>query len=555
MTAHEVLDRDAIGQATAVAAGEVDPAELITASVDRIERLDIGLRAVVSTRGTAALAELHHGRQSSPFFGVPLLLKDHLCELAGEPLWYGLKPLLDADHRPDVDSHLAVRFRDAGFAILGRTVTSELALAITPESDVFPPPRNPWDPHRSPGGSSAGAAVSVAARMVPVAHGTDMAGSIRVPAAWCGVVGLKPSRGRISGGPTFGDHAVGLTQQFVLCRSVRDAAAILDAVACQEPGDPLTAPPPTRTWRSTLHDQTDPLRIGVVTESSWTGPVDPQIRHAVHEIADLLDDAGHEVVQAAPPALSETGYRQAHALIVAAHARDEMRRLGRLIGRQITEEEIGLATAWLVECGRDLSATGLLDTVRFVHGWARRCVSWWSSERSSRDTPTHGDGFDLLLTPTVPNLAPPIGSVDETAATVFTGAFNLTGQPAISLPTHVSREGLPIGVQLVAAPWREDHLFRVASQLEAATAWQDRRPNLAAHVAEHQDAGVGSSRESVGASIGRPAVPTQRDVSRATTRRHPLGRQGSSRSVPDGSGDAAVGPRQRDTSNGQENPR
>ena len=518
MTAHQLLDRDAVGQAAAVAAGEVDPAELIAASLDRIERLDGDLRAVVSTRHTAALAEMRHGRRGSPFFGVPLLLKDHLCELEGEPLWNGLQALFDADHRSDVDSHLAGRFREAGFAILGRTVTSELALAITPESDVFPRPRNPWDPDRSPGGSSAGAAIAVAARMVPVAHGTDMAGSIRVPAAWCGVVGLKPSRGRVSVGPTFGDHAVGLTQQFVLCRSVRDAAATLDAVAGYASGDPSTAPSPARAWRSTLNDPTVPLRIGVVTESSWTGPVDPQIRHAVHQIADLLDDAGHDVAQAAPAALGETGFRQAQALIVAAHAGDELRRLGRLIGRQIAPDELGLATAWLVESGRDLSAAGLLDTIRFVHGWARRCLSWWSSERSFGERPARGEGFDLLLTPTVPNLAPPIGSVDETAATTFTGPFNLTGQPAISLPTHLSREGLPIGVQLVAAPWREDHLFRVATQLEAATGWQDRRPRLADRgVGREVHAVAGSSPGSVGIPMARTTVPAQRDGVQATT--------------------------------------
>jgi len=503
VTAHQLLDRDATGQAAAVAAGEVDAAELVAASLDRIGRLDDHLRAIVSLRGTDALTEVHHGRGDSPFFGVPLLLKDHLCELEGEPLWYGLRPLLDADHRPDTDSHLAARFRQAGFAILGRTVTSELALAITPESDLFPRPRNPWDLNRSPGGSSAGAAISVASRMVPIAHGTDMAGSIRVPAAWCGVVGLKPSRGRVSVGPTFGEHAVGLTQQFVLCRSVRDAAATLDAVAGYAPGDPSAAPPPTRAWRSTLHDPKVPLRIGVATQSPWSGPVDPQIRAAVHQVADLLEDAGHEVTQAHPPALGETGYRQAHALLVAAHAGDEVRRLGRLIGRQIATEEIGIATAWLIESGRDLSAASLLDTVRFVHGWARRCLSWWTSERSSTETSVDGGGFDLLLTPTVPYLPPPIGSVDETAATVFTGPFNLTGQPAISLPTHLSWEGLPIGVQLVAAPWREDLLFRVAAQLEVATAWQDRHPNLTGQLAgDHAPALVVPSPGTVDVTAG-----------------------------------------------------
>jgi amidase len=476
--ADELAFLDATAQADLIRRGELSPREAVDAAIARIERLNPTLNAVIiplfeKARAAAASRDLPDG----PFRGVPFLLKDLLAYTAGDPHHMGARPLRDAGFIAPHDAYLATRFRAAGFVVVGRTNVPELGTLPTTEADAHGPSRNPWDTSRSTGGSSGGSAAAVASGMVPAAHANDGGGSIRIPASECGLVGLKPSRGRTSFGPDLGELLGGLVCEGVVTRSVRDTAGILDLIAGQMPGDPYTAPPPQRPYTAEVGADAGRLRIGIFTRPPGElFATDPACVRATEDTGRLLESLGHHVEPSHPGALDEAEVSQHFSMMYATGTAHMLDTLSILAGRQIGPDDVDPLNWALAEMGRICSAAQYLATVDWLHGYSRRVASWWAA------------GFDLLLTPTLPEPPPPLGTFTpsrQDAVTVgmratqfaaFTSPFNMTGQPAVSLPLGATAANLPIGVQLVAAYGREDMLLRVAAQLEAARPWADRRP-------------------------------------------------------------------------------
>lgn len=475
----EIAALDATAQAGLVRRGEVAPHELVERAIARLERMNPRLNAVVhpaldEARSLARSRELPDG----PFRGVPFLMKDLGGTEAGRPYCGGMRVLRDAGFRETHDSWLTESFRRAGLVSLGRTNTPELGLLPTTEPLAFGPTRNPWDLDRGAGGSSGGSAAAVAAGIVPAAHASDGGGSIRIPAAMCGLVGLKTTRGRCSFGPNAGERWSGFSVEFAVTRSVRDAAALLDAVAGARPGDPYVAPPPARRWSEAMTDRPRGLRIGVLRDvPAGRGlALDPECRAAVDRAAALLADLGHIVEEAHPEALDDPGAILNFILVVGANVARTLDALGERLGRPIGEADVEPLTWAVAEHARRISAVEFLKALGAVHEFGRRLAAWWA------------DGFDLLLTPTTALPAPLIGEVSSTPEEplraylrsapfgAFTSAFNLSGQPAISLPLHRTATGLPVGAQLAAAFGREDLLLAVAAALEEAAPWAGLRP-------------------------------------------------------------------------------
>ena len=471
---------DAVAQADLVRRGEITPSALVDAALARIERVNPKLNAVIiplfeKARAQAAAPDLPRG----PFRGVPFLLKDLLAYSAGDPHHMGTRRLKQAGFVAPHDSNTAARLRAAGFVFLGKTNTPEIGTLPTTEPDAYGPTRNPWDPSRSTGGSSGGSAASVAAGLVPAAHANDGGGSIRIPASECGLVGLKPSRGRVSFGPDLGEPIAGLAHEGVVTRSVRDTAALLDILAGYEPGDPHTAPPPLRPYAQEVGTDPGKLRIGILVRlPGETAPTHPDCRAAAESAARLLESLGHTVEPSHPAALDELEVGHHFSMMYATHIARMVDVLGELTGTPFGPDDLDPLNRTLADLGRMATSQQYLATVDWLHGYTRRMAAWWTS------------GFDLLLTPTLPQPPPPLGTFTPSAADPvatgvratqfagFTMPFNLTGQPAMSLPLHWNDDGLPIGVQFAAAYGREDLLIRVAAQLEQARSWADRRPPI-----------------------------------------------------------------------------
>jgi len=463
---------DATAQADLVRRGEVTPKELVEAAIARIETVNPKLDAVIRTRFDAARREADGDLPDGPFRGVPILFKDLGCTVEGEVTAFGLGPLRDL--KIPVTSYLAAQFRAAGFVPLGRTNVPELGTTITTEPRSFPPARNPWDPGHSTGGSSGGSAAAVASGMVPVAHANDGGGSIRIPASECGLVGLKPTRARVSQGPVTGEAWAGSTIDGALARTVRDAAGVLDVISKPMPGDPYYAPPLPRPLAREVGADPGRLRIGLLDRPGVEGYLDdPECRAAVASAAALLESLGHHVEQSAPAAMLEQEFLRHFVNIIAADTEAMMQTFEMLLGRPIGEEEIEPRNAAHRRAGQALSAPAYLQSRAWLGMWTRRMADWWN-------------GHDLLLTPTLGAPPPELGwftaaGPEQEEARIasfmpYTAQFNMTGQPAISLPLHWTPGGLPVGVQLVAAYGREDVLIRVASQLEEAAPWADRHP-------------------------------------------------------------------------------
>lgn len=474
----ELAALDATAQADLVARGELTAVELVDAAIGRIERVDPEINAVIHPLYERARARAAAG-PTGPFAGVPLVAKDHDGDLAGAPLHHGNQLLKDLGHVATESSYQLDRLERAGFVIVGKTNTPEFGLQTTTEPFAYGATRNPWDPTRGTGGSSGGSAGAVAAGLVPVGHAGDGGGSIRIPSSECGLVGLKPSRGRVSVGPQDGEVWNGLVVRHVITRSVRDSAAVLDEVAGPMPGDPYTAPLPAQPFATSAATDPAPLRIGLRTTAvAGMCEVDPECVAAAEAAARTLEGLGHTVEIATPAALEEGVLVGNFLTIVAVHALDSLEDVARIVGRPLTEADVEPGTWALAEGGRSIGAAQFVQVLRDVHAWSRRVLSWWA------------DGYDLLLTPTLAALPPELGLLNPTEgdpgmATIlqtpyaaFAAAFNVTGQPAISLPLAQSSGGLPIGIQLVGAADREDLVLAVAGQLERAVPWADRRPPI-----------------------------------------------------------------------------
>ena len=462
---------DATAQAELVRTGRASPVELVQDAVDRLGRVEPQLSALARDRTATALGEAAGDLPDGPLRGVPFLLKDLGCPVAGEPVGEGTRYL---DNVPRAaDSALARSFRAAGLVVLGRTRVPELGTTVTTEPAAFGPTRNPYDLTRTVGGSSGGSAALVAAGVVAAAHASDGGGSIRIPASACGLVGLKPSRGRISGAPQVGESWAGATTDGVLTRTLRDSALLLDLVRGPQPGDPYTAPPSARPYVEEVGADPGRLRIGLLEHPPQADlPGDDACAEAVRRTGALLAELGHDVEGSSPEALGDPEFSRHFnrtigvdvALALVAHEA--------LLGREVDDAELEPRNQAYRARGRRASAVSYLESRTWLSGFSRRVAQWWAS------------GFDVLVTPTVNGPPPALGSLDDGPAVSrwmpYGAQFNVTGQPALSLPLHTHPGGLPLGLQLVAAYGREDVLLRLGGQLERALPWADRRPGVRA---------------------------------------------------------------------------
>jgi amidase len=472
MTSPDLWKLDATAQAALVRGGEVTPAELVDVAIARIELVNPQINAVITPMFDSARRQARDGDYGGgPFAGVPMLLKDASLEVEGTPYYIGTRVLHDVGYRSQRTTELAHRFRRAGFIFLGKTNVPELSSDITTEPEFFGPTRNPWDLARTVGGSSGGSAAAVAAGMAAIAHGADGTGSLRFPAACCGVATLKPSSGRVP-------HTTPAEQpdqgrawtEFVLARSVRDLAGVLDAVAGPERGDTRTAPPPERPFVEEMTRPPDAMRVGLLTRDVMAGmSVDQECVRAVERTGAMLASLGHEVEESHPPALEGLFGRMAGlgGVVVVARCM-QIRWLERVVGRQLAASDLESQNFVTPEQAAAVSAMQFIEGLAQAEREMRPVHDWWAG------------GHDLLVTPVLRQppwlLGTRGGAVDSG---LFPHAFSFTGQPALSLPLHWTADGLPVGVQIVAAYGREDLLLRVAAQLEVAMPWTDRWPPIA----------------------------------------------------------------------------
>ncbi len=480
---------DATALAALVARGEVTPLELLEAAVERVEARNPALNAVVHRFDDDARRRAAGIIPGGPFRGVPLLVKDLVAFVEGQPATASCR-LFDGLVSP-VDSEVVRRFRAAGFLLFGQTNTPELGILPVTEPRLRGPARNPWNPEHTPGGSSGGSAAAVAARMVPLAHGNDGGGSIRIPASACGLFGLKPTRARTSFAPAYGDLWAGLVQEHVLTRSVRDSAAVLDAIAGPATGDPYVAPPPARPFREEVGAPPGRLRVAFDTGSLFGHSIHPDCAAAVRDAARLLSSLGHEVVEARPR-FDRDQLVRAYLVIIAGYTRAELEAGCRRAGRPLDLSQVEPETAGLAAAGRVLSADDLAGAVNAAQAASREVAAFFERHDLFLDAtmahpPARVGAFalgpwKLIQVQAVTHL--PFRTVvdrllQELAQSAFeatgnTMLFNITGQPAASLPLSWNAAGLPVGVQLAARFGDEATLLRVASQLEAARPWADR---------------------------------------------------------------------------------
>ncbi|WP_262698768.1 MULTISPECIES: amidase [Streptomyces] len=462
---------DALAQADLVRRGEVSPRELVEAAIGRIEETDPRLNAITHRRYERALAEADRVRRDAPFAGVPTLTKS-LSDSEGDPANFGCAWVAGHGRVAREDAVVNRRLKEAGFIVVGQTSAPEFGLLSVSESRVHGVTRNPWRTDLTPGGSSGGASASVAAGMVPVAQGGDGGGSIRMPAAFCHLVGLKPSAGRVSAGPgrpSRWGHSV----PAVVTRTVRDTAAVLDAVSGGAPGD-LGGPAPLPPGGLTAMAGRDPgrLRVGVLAHApEHTPQVVAAVREAVLDTARILERLGHEVEEAHPTPMLDPRCLTAFFDALSVTAAQGVEALVREFGEEPGPGDLDPVTWFWVRRGREITGLELADALVWQSGLRAAMARWWQE-------------FDLLLSPVFATPPKPVGwpwrepdglqrSVDVLA---FTAPFNTTGQPAIAVPAALTESGTPIGVQLAAAYGREDLLVCVAAQLEAERPWASLRP-------------------------------------------------------------------------------
>ncbi len=473
MHVSEYREYDAVGLAHLIASQQVSAQEVQQLARQAILAVNPTLNALVGELFEEALPSSTTG----PFAGVPFVIKDLSLHAAGVQIGMGTRLTGKGVVFPH-DTELMTRFKQAGLVTLGRTATPEFGFNATTEPVSNGPTRNPWNPSRSSGGSSGGSAALVAARAIPVAHGTDGAGSLRIPAAWCGLVGLKPTRGRIPPGPDSDERLSGLGVDFALARTVRDTVALLDAVSGPGSGDKYFAAPPERPYAQEVDAPPGRLRIATTTQAWSDVPVDKEYADTVTMVCHKLVAMGHDVEEASPHVDWEA-FVDANLPIWTASIADTALGLAHARGIDVGPDVLEAVTLASVEYGRRLTAVDLLRALRLCNTITRSVSAFFRS-------------YDVLLTPTVATAPPLLGSLNQNDPSLdprswltklftlipFTPLFNMTGQPAISLPVGQSSEGLPIGVQLVARYGDEATLLRLAAQLEQALPWALRHPSI-----------------------------------------------------------------------------
>jgi amidase len=469
---NDVAFMDATAQAELVRKKQVKPAELLEAAIDRIERLNPQLNAIVTPMYEEARKTIVAGLPDGPFTGVPFLLKDLTAEYGGVRMTEGSRFL--KDYVSPSDSELTRRFKRAGLVIAGKTNTPEFGLICTTEPELLGPCRNPWDTTRTTGGSSGGSAAAVASGMVPMAHGNDGGGSIRIPASCTGLFGLKPTRAR-NPGPGYNI----LSQDHVLTRSVRDSATVMDAVSGPAPGDPYWAPQPKRRFSEEASADPGHLRIAFTTATPTGMPLHADCASAVKDAVQLLTDLGHHVEEAAPSIEATESIVESFTTMWSANCASTIDGWARATGRAPKEDQFETLTWALYSAGQLVSASRFFAVLEDFDRMARALAPFW-------------DTYDLWLTATLGEPPLVLGSFDSpkddpmqgfaraAQFVPYTPILNATGQPAMSVPLYWNEEGLPIGVHLAARFGDEATLFRLAAQLEEARPWAHQRPPVSA---------------------------------------------------------------------------
>jgi len=486
---------DGLGLAALVRTKHVTPAELVEEAISRIEKVNPQLNAVIYKMYDLARQAAEGDLPDGPFKGVPFLLNDLAVAYAGVPLRSGSR--FHRDFVPDHDCEMVRRFKAAGLIVVGRTNTPEYGLVPVTEPELYGPSNNPWDLTRTTGGSSGGSAAAVAAYVVPLAHGNDGGGALRIPASCCGVFGFKPTRGRNPIGPDLAEGWQGMVCDHVLTRSVRDSAAMLDATAGPDVGAPYYAAPPARPFLSEVNADPGKLRIAFTARPLLSAVIHEDCIKGVEATAKLCQDLGHEVVEAAPQIDGEA-FAGAFFTMVCGETRAEIEEAEVLMGRQATARDFEPATWVAGLLGRQITAAEFSRAVRLLM-------------RSGRQVGQFFEEYDVLLTPTLAmppmvtgtlqpkgavmramkvlgmlnagDLIKAVADVDALAGQIFeimsyTPLFNATGQPAMSVPLYWNAEGLPIGMHFAGRYGDEATLFRLAGQLEQARPWLDRPPPI-----------------------------------------------------------------------------
>jgi amidase len=457
--------------------GSLSAREAVETTLRRIEAVDPQIGAFIEVAAERALTEADaiESGDRRPFAGVPVAIKANTA-VAGLCMNFGSQFL--AGHRPTHNAYLVRRLRNAGFVVVGTTNMPEFGILPTTEPRHTGPTRNPWDTARTPGGSSGGSAAAVAAGLVPIAHANDGGGSARIPAACCGVVGLKPSRGRVSRGPDLGDSF--LASDGVLTRTVTETALLLDVLAGYEPGDATWAPRPAEPYALAMRRDPGKLRIAMTLANGLDVDADPEVVHGLYSAAALLRDLGHEVVDDSP-ALPAPDALDIFLQVFCPGIALGIGLGERLAGRPPDEDEIEPMSRAAFELARALPSTGYLTALAQLQLLARGTVAFFAD-------------YDLLLTPVLAARPLPIGELHGCGSdplddlrrsgefAPYTALFNVTGQPAISVPVGFGEDGLPTAVQLVGHPLGEETLLQVAAQIEAARPWAEHRPAVAERV-------------------------------------------------------------------------
>lgn len=485
---------DGLGLAELIKKKDVSPREVVDAALDRMHRWNPRLHFVVTSLASEARAAADGPLPEGPFTGVPYLLKDLLASYRGVPLQSGSK--LYRDHVPDHDSELVARHRRAGLVAIAKTATPELGITPVTEPPTHPPTETPWRAGHTSGGSSGGSAAGVGARVAPIGHGGDGGGSIRIPAACCGVFGMKPSRGRTPAGPDASEHWFGFAIEHAITRSVRDSAALLDATTERETFAPYAAPAAAHTFLEETRRAPGKLRIAYTTRPHLPGETHPDCVRAVEDVAKLCASLGHHVEEAAPT-LDGHAFARDFVTHIAVATAASLELCEEVLGRVAKREDVHTETWLIAMLGRTIAATELTKARHRLHAQTRRLASFY-------------DRYDVLLTPTlgmppvrIGELAPGRieallheaiaradaravlklpGLIDAMAERVFrfvpfTPLANVTGQPSMSVPLFWNGDGLPIGTMFTARPGEDGTLFRLAAQLEQARPWADRKPS------------------------------------------------------------------------------
>ena len=469
---NEYESHDAVALAERVANGDIKPEELLEEAIRRTEAVDGAINAVVIRHFERAREAIDRGLPDGPFQGVPFLTKDLALQIEGERCTNGCALFEDAvaDH----SSELVHRYARAGLVNFGRTHSPEFGLTTSTESKVFGQTRNPWNLDHTSGGSSGGASAAVAAGIVPMANASDGGGSIRIPASCCGLVGLKPSRGRTPMGPDAGEGWSGMSTVHCVSRSVRDTAVLLQATSTPDVGDPYWAPPPERPYSEEPGRPPGRLRVALQRQT-WNGsPTHPDCTAAVESAAALLSELGHEVVEA-PLVIDGERLREAAITLIAGNLRFTLEDRCASLGKQLEPGDVENQTYLLAASSLGRTSAQYARAIRTIHGVGREVGRFFQD-------------WDLILSPTMggppaeigvlslsnPDMAAQIAALNQ--STGYTQLFNATGNPAISLPLHWNEAGLPIGVQLAGPYGDEGRLIRIAAQLEEARPWFDRRP-------------------------------------------------------------------------------